>query len=378
MSALTSKPHITFRVVLFMVILLLPMGMMVFDIDLKVNLDENRQLAPLPKMRINRKLAKSVDRYLDDHFGGRQLLAKTALLYDRRIMEKPVINSVLYGENGWFYYAKSNIEKKYIGAGRLSGEELASMRQTILGQYRFCRDRGIHYLFVVAPDKNTIYPEHLPDWLRGRCGVTPLQQLKAEMRSYPEIAILDLSEVMLNKKRNGLLYWKSDTHWTQLGAYYGYWGIVSELSAGFSAIQPMAIDAFQIDVVSRKGGDLAIMVGEEQHVLEKRLMFTPKNGWRAKRVTPDRFYQEHYALRPQDDDRLIVMQKEDHQLPRAVMFRDSFAVSLRPFLAEHFQRFVIHWRFFDEDMVSREKPDIVIVQAVERSLSEIFPQAGDS
>ncbi len=377
MSALTSKPHITFRVVLFMVILLLPMAIMVFDIDLKVDLNENRQLAPPPKMRTNRKMAKSVDRYLDDHFGGRQLLARTALLYDRRIMGKPVINSVLYGENGWLYFAKANIEKKYIGAGRFSEEALTAMRQTILDQYRFCRDRGIQYLFVVAPDKNTIYPEHLPDWIRGKCSVTPLQQLKAAMRSYPEIAVLDLSEVILKNKKNGLLYWKSDTHWTQLGAYYGYWRIVSELSAGFPAIQPMAAGDFQIDVISRKGGDLAMMVGEEQHVLEKRLIFTPKNGWAAKRVTPDTFYREHYLLRPQDDDRLIVMQKDDHQLPRAVMFRDSFAVSLRPFLAEHFQRFVIHWRFFDEDMISRENPDIVIVQVVERSLSEIFTQAGD-
>ena len=48
-------------------------------------------------------------------------------------------------------------------------------------------------------------------------------------------------------------------------------------------------------------------------------------------------------------------------LPRAVMFRDSFASWLIPFLSEHFSRIVFSWEYsFDRALVEREHPDVVI------------------
>ena len=56
--------------------------------------------------------------------------------------------------------------------------------------------------------------------------------------------------------------------------------------------------------------------------------------------------------------------------PRAVMFRDSFANALIPYLSEHFERILYVWdRDVDLALVDIEKPDVVIQEIVGRFLS---------
>ena len=65
----------------------------------------------------------------------------------------------------------------------------------------------------------------------------------------------------------------------------------------------------------------------------------------------------------------VVTEVADTRLPRAVIFRDSFASRLVPFLSEHFSRAVYLWQNdFDADVVGSEHPDIVIQEIVGRHL----------
>jgi hypothetical protein len=54
--------------------------------------------------------------------------------------------------------------------------------------------RGIAFYILVAPDKNTIYPEKLPDYPRGT--VTRIDQLAARVRS-SDLALIDPREQLL-------------------------------------------------------------------------------------------------------------------------------------------------------------------------------------
>ena len=61
-------------------------------------------------------------------------------------------------------------------------------------------------------------------------------------------------------------------------------------------------------------------------------------------------------------------------LPRAVVFRDSFASRLVPFLSEHFSRAVYLWQNdFDPEIVLRERPDVVIQEIAGRHLYVYTP-----
>jgi hypothetical protein len=71
--------------------------------------------------------------------------------------------------------------------------------------------------------------------------------------------------------------------------------------------------------------------------------------------------------------RPFAMENPDAQL-RAVVFRDSFATALVPFLAEDFSRIAFYWPRprkhqlpLDPALIETEKPDIFIDEWVERS-----------
>ena len=87
----------------------------------------------------------------------------------------------------------------------------------------------------------------------------------------------------------------------------------------------------------------------------------------------DEVDEEEKPLRPagklpaRGDD--ILYEHPDDRLPRAVMFRDSFATWLIPLFSENFSRILFSWQYtFDHDLVERERPDIVIQEMVERAL----------
>jgi hypothetical protein len=97
-----------------------------------------------------------------------------------------------------------------------------------------------------------------------------------------------------------------------------------------------------------------------EEVLEARLV-----GPRA-RIEPEhvRGYAERVErLQP------IAHGVPDPSLPRAVVFRDSFANALVPYLAEDFSRVLFVWdRDVDPRVVAIEQPDVVVQEIVGRFL----------
>jgi hypothetical protein len=77
---------------------------------------------------------------------------------------------------------------------------------------------------------------------------------------------------------------------------------------------------------------------------------------------------------PTDEVGRLVTEIPGSTLPRAVIFRDSFASQLAPLLSEHFSRAVYLWQNdFDAQVVEEECPDIVIQEIVGRHLFNFIP-----
>ena len=77
---------------------------------------------------------------------------------------------------------------------------------------------------------------------------------------------------------------------------------------------------------------------------------------------------------PFGEEGLLVTQHQDPSLPTAMVFRDSFAGRLIPFLSEHFSRASYFWQNeFDFDDIERQKPDIVIQEFVARHFFAYLP-----
>jgi hypothetical protein len=110
--------------------------------------------------------------------------------------------------------------------------------------------------------------------------------------------------------------------------------------------------------------DLVGLLGTNRIPDEENIILVPREPAKA------RSEGREVTLGLADHEEFLVTETLDSaHLPRAVMFRDSFASSLIPLLAEHFSRAVFLWQpEMDKAVIDAEHPDVVIFEAAERAL----------
>ncbi|MFQ5645276.1 MAG: hypothetical protein ACE5FQ_16495 [Thiogranum sp.] len=266
------------------------------------------------------------------------------------------------------FYAGDGVLEDVRGTLRFTHAELKAWAAALTHRHRTLRQRGIAYLFVLAPNKHSIYPEYLPDWLQPGHAGTRTDQWVAFMRSRTSVPIVDLRGVLAAQKSLGPLYRKYDTHWNAIGAHLAQTAIVASLSlqVPVPAAESVTADSFRWQ--PRKGGDLARLLGAGDLVENLPV----SDGHRS---------QCHWGKKRneksgQPENRIRVDYCAKNRLT-AWVFHDSFMNQVRWFLSPYFSvtRYVRN-AAGDCSLVTQAVAagaDIVIEQRVERFLSVVVP-----
>jgi alginate O-acetyltransferase complex protein AlgJ len=357
----------TVLVIVFLAAICLPAADVFFGLD-PTRLSEKRRLAPPPRVRLDRPLEVSYtaafESWWNDNFGFRRSLV---VGYSRTLLALGVspTPSVIVGRSGWLFFAGDEALASYRAVQPFAEAELAAWQRRIETRRDWLAARGIRFLVVIAPNKETVYPEFMPESLNRVRTVTRLDQLVAHLRAHSSVALLDPRDALRSAKADGILYLKTDTHWNDVGAWLLYREIVTGLRLWYPELEATPATAFA--PVTRRGwsGDLATMLGMEGRLTEERLLLEPRRVHLARVADP--------GPRPEDAQREVsAAERGEPSLPRVIMFHDSFGVSLQPFLEESFSRIVFSsgptdWRRnFDAALVERERPAVVIQEIAER------------
>src|SRR5262245_44012283 len=234
--------------------LFVPATTELFSDRAQISVSEKRSRAPLPAWPRRpdewRNFPADVDRYVRDHFGLREplatgwSLAKYALRYTPR---------VAVGREGWLYFPQY-WERKY-GAGdcRALAEEVRSLAGRLDRLADHAARGGVKVLVAVAPDKETIYPEHLPDPAPVRC------DLRAELQGALERArTADLRAGLEASKAKGQVYFRTDSHWNPDGG----WLVARILLEGLCRPGPSCVKLPEPTLSTKTAsGDLAGLIG---------------------------------------------------------------------------------------------------------------------
>ncbi|NOY53746.1 MAG: hypothetical protein GXP58_09020, partial [Deltaproteobacteria bacterium] len=234
---------------------------------------------------------------------------------------------------------------------------------------------GSRYLFILAPNKQSVYPEYLPSGIGERGGITRGDQLSKMLRRNGAAAsFLDLRPLLRQaKKKYSRLYLKTDTHWNQRGAFLAYRAVVEKLQGNHS--EPVLLDesALRIRRGPSKRGDLAEMMGVKPFLREETLFLSVKSPSARRDDDLANFlkrYDKRYSVKYK---RPIANINPDGHL-NVVLFRDSFSSDMIPYYAESFHRMVIYYEPFNTrllyELVTQGKfhPDLIIEELIERSL----------
>ena len=346
-----------------LIVLALPLLGRVLSLDAGSTLDEQRTLAAIPALP--RTLAdigsfeKSFDAYWNDNFGFRSTLVRS---YNRAMLWLGVAPTprVLLGKEGWLFIGGGWAVDSYRATKSFTPGELAQWQRTLEQRRDWLAQQGVHYLFFVAPEKPTIYPEYMPDALSRVGSITRLDQLLDHLRRHSKVDVLDLRPALRAAKAQQRIYSLTDSHWNQVGALIASREVLSRLAIWFPNLRPLEVSEFEQSVVDMPGRDLAMILSLEDTLREQFLAVHPPHPRLAQKVDgPD----------PGQEGKCYETEVPDSTLPRALVFHDSFSEALKPFLSEDFAQITYCWQdYFDPAVVRRVHPDVVLEEMAERFL----------
>lgn len=364
-----SGPAIDARLttITFLLLLWLPLLVSLTSPDAAVSSSEQRSLAPAPTLELApealARLPRQLERYYDDRLGLRDALIRAwAWLHIEALGVSPSPKLVV-GRDGWLFFGHENAVAQYRGIARFDEASLARWMRVLRARRDWLAERGVAYLLVLVPNKHRVYGEYMPDSLPRVSQRSQLDQLVERLEA-DGVPFLDLRPVLERAAQRARVYHKTDTHWNDLGAYAAYVAILERLAALDPALAPQPPVAVRPLTRFRPGLGLARIVGLSRAYPEESFDLVVADA-RAE-VSPARRAALEDRMRRQLP---FGLGTGDGALPDAVMFRDSFADALVPYLSESFSRIVYVWdRDVDPQVVELERPDLVLQEIAERFL----------
>ncbi|MGD0137897.1 MAG: hypothetical protein ABSD28_03410 [Tepidisphaeraceae bacterium] len=328
--------------------------------------NENRRLAEPPSLPNSfNAFSRYSDRWLSffrDHFGFRNTLIRAVAVTRFHGLRDEMDGNVVIGKDGWLFLRSEGDENfiAYRGLNPLSSDQLDAWQNVLEKRNAWLAARGIPFLVVVPPNKETIYPEYLPSELTPvRPESSRLDQLVDRLRqSHSPVHFLDLRPALLAAKPSGLLYHRTDTHWNDSGAFVGYRQIIRAVQALLPQwkIVPQTLDDFTVGPPGPEVGDLARMMDMPDQYTDRGFPLIRKR---------------YYPVAPElsNTHSVVVIDNDGPKLPRLVFYRDSFAIGLVPMLGPHFSRIAYAFEeTMDPALIRVTKPDLVIDEFLERNL----------
>lgn len=330
--------------------------------------NENRAMAAIPKPPSDRHglqiYVGGLEAYFNDHFGFRKCLVQWNNRFRASLFKDNNTRDVLVGKNGWLFYTMGDAVDHYSGLLQFTPERLHDWQVLLEKRRDWLARRGIAFLFVVTPDKHTVYPEELPDWAVKVRPQTKLDQFVAYMHEHSTVPILDLREVECNAKKIHPTYLKNDAHWNFFGSFVAYQELMRTLAAQLPGLEPLPLTSFTLTNQLESGGDLARFLGVSL-VESNYFSLVPKPGlpqFTTKLSPPDYPKDPKFTNNPQAKGRVII-------------FHDSFAMGWIQFLGYHFNQVTYLWRYdLDAAGIEREHPELVINEINERLFNIEDPQ----
>ena len=355
----------------FLLILVLPILDSIFHFSPIKELFEKRQPALKPQFSWNKEVLinypKNFEKFYDDNFGFR----KTLIYLNSQIMDKVFDQSpselAVIGKNDWLffnnYHSLVDVEGRIIYDPGLLDRGIKALYQN----WKNLKKNNIDYVLVIAADKSTIYSEFFPDYIHPNSPTRLDQFLTRLNQLYPDFPVIDLRKSMFEAKKKQEIYYKTDTHWNKIGAYYGYLEIMNFLSKKHPDLKPKLFNQFTRKIGDKKHGDIADIMNLEIFDIEYDLI--PKTPFEYTEITTDlnrkQFHKPNFFIH------------KNQNLPVLFFYKDSFMDNLMYFVSDHFSKSYYINEFpcnINPEFVVKYQTDIVIQEMWEGRVEEVLKE----
>jgi hypothetical protein len=316
---------------------------------------ENRNLAKYsPFIRengtVNYEYGKDFEKWFNDRFNGRDLMMSFFNVVKSKTNKNKNSREFLYVQEDWLFSWEigdtQHTINEYQNIKLFSQEQLEKIAVYIESINDWCKANNKKFYFFIAPAKYRIYDDKFPFYIRK---VFPddegkIYQLIGYLRKHSNVKVIYPDKILKEHKKQGLLYWKTDSHWNEMGAYWGYRELVREISKDFNIKHSIVLNYKSIQEV----------------------------GWEINEYNPPSgFYNNRGPF-------FLENIKNKYRL---VLFMDSFSVSMLTYLGNTFRQVSAFWGNDRNGITDvhnqlgyiKQNADIVVFEIVERHI-DLLPE----
>lgn len=347
METSSKTAGIKIYVALFLTICLLPFVGMAWAPTQSTSSSAESVEAPqfiLEDDSVNIDFLSQLGGYFEDHFAYRNLAIDMDARIKVTLFKTSPTDQVIVGDDGWLYYGGELAD--YQGLSPLTEREAKNIAHNLALVQGLTNARGATFVFTVAPNKSSLYPEHMPYYYLDEHDQS-MELLKSCLK---EEGVLYVDQFELFGAQSGELYSKSDSHWN-------YEGALLATNALLKACDKTSASAGSSFVDEAFFGDIEKML--YPLTAQPEAMPTLSTGpWDYKN-----------SATSVEDSFIETGSKGKDTL---LMFRDSFGDNLIPLMAPQFER-AFFSKLVPYDMTQLEtlKPDYLIVERAQRHVGFI-------
>lgn len=326
---------------------------------------ENRMLAEMPEITVDDvfsgKFMEEYEEYVTDQFVARDTFIQVKSAGER-LLGKKVNRGVYYGEDGYLAEQMLSLD-----------EEQITKNMTAVKKFLDVTEADVSFALIpgsleINRDK---MPGVIPDVKQNEV-IESLYQELAEM----DVTCVDVYQTLIEHKSEELFY-KTDHHWTSLGAYYGYLAL---FNAKEDAAIPLA--DYEESVMSEQFyGTLYSQTGAFWLHPDTISTYVDESGVHVERVEgtgvkEGELYEESwlekkdkYSMFLGGNQPLAIIRTEQKDMPKLLVIRDSYFDSMAPFLTPHYSEIhVVDFRYnranVEEYMQSNGIEEVLIIYSL--------------
>ncbi len=303
---------------------------------------ENRYLALLPSFStesvLDGEFMDDFESYTTDQFPLRDLWISVKS-WTERLTGKQENNGVYFGKDDTLITAVPSIDQSQLD--KMAGY-LNSLGEKV----------DVPVYFGLIPSAAQVWGDRLPT------GAPTADEEGAISALYSQLDGVTTLDVLgeLSQHSGEELYYRTDHHWTTLGAYYGYCAMVEGMG-----LTPVPLDDYTATVVSDSFyGTSYSSSGVRWIPADEIITYVPQEGItvtthyvgqpEAGSLYVDRFLEEKdkYSYFLGGNQPLCIIETEQEDKPSVLVVRDSYSDCLAPFLTQHFSEIhLLDLRYFN-------------------------------
>jgi len=234
---------------IFIVFLLIPAAARISGIDFGIQVD--RRGLELPSFSapalFDNDYYLAFDQYINDSFSLRSPLIFAKNWLDYNIFRMTDTTGVHVGKDGWLYRRKSIEDFRKEACNDKRQVEWLILELHALE--KIIEASGRRFLFMIAPNKTTIYPEYvgfMPN--SASCGKSRYELFLENIAAHKLISFVRLDELLKHAKNHyAPLYDKASTFWNGLGALVAAENLHQQIDNHDSGLRPLFYPSFETD-----------------------------------------------------------------------------------------------------------------------------------